>query len=449
MSVMMAGVVEAAETSYAQAGEAQLAYRVGGAGPDVVCNLGTTGLVIWENDWTRGVLDGLTEFSRIVVFDPRGCGRSDPILPGQPRAVEDRVADQLAVMDAAGMEQPFVFAWHDGGAVGIMLAASHPDRVRALFLCNTWPRLLRAPDYPWGIERELSDRLIQAHRDQYGTGFLIDIFVPSKAGDPQARAEWAELEQRVASRAQAVLMSMQAQELDVRDALEAVRVPTVVAHTVGNRSIPIEAGRYIAERIPDARFVELPGIDQAPFTDPGTLLGEIREFVTGTRRGLEPNRVLATILFTDIVDSTTKAATLGDRRWSELLDRHDQATARTIARLGGRVIKTTGDGVLATFDAPTRAIRAAAELVHQGWTLGLELRAGLHTGEIEWRGDDVGGLAVNAAARIAAAAQGGEILVSSTVKDLSAGSGINFPSRGSHTLKGMQDPWLLYAVEES
>ena len=438
---------EAAGTRYAQAGEAQIAYRVAGEGPNLLCHLGTIGLLGWEMDWTRSFFDRLATFSRTCLFDPRGCGRSDPILPSQPRAVEDRVADSLAVMDDAGMEQAFLFGMYDGGAVAMVLAAAHPERVHGLLLFNTWARLLWAEDYPFGISQEVSDWLIQAHRERHGTGFLIDIFMPSMAHDPDMRARWAEYEQRVASRAQAVLMTIQAQELDVRQVLAAVRVPTVVAHTTENRAVAVEHGRYIAEHIPGARFVGFPGVDHVLLNEE-PFLEEIKEFVTGTRHLPRADRILATVLFTDIVNSTVQAAAMGDRHWHEILDRHDQSAGQVISRFGGRLVKTTGDGVLATFDAPTKGVQAASDLIHQGWEVGLEIRAGLHTGEVELRGDDLGGLAVHIAARIAAAAAPGEVLVSSTVKDLSAGSRIPFVDQGFNILKGVPDAWRLFAVGE-
>ena len=436
---------EAHGTKYAQAGQAQIAYRVAGEGPNLLCQLGTIGLLGWEMDWSRAFFDRLATFSRTCLFDPRGCGRSDPILPGQPRAVEDRVTDSLAVMDDVGMEDAFLFGMYDGGAVAIVLAATHPERVRGLFLVNTWARLLWAEDYPFGISQEVSDWLIQAHRDLFGTGFLVDIFLPSMAHDPEMRARWADYEQRIASRAQAVLMTIQAQELDVRQVLKAVRVPTVVAHTTENRSVAVEHGRYIAEHIPGARFLGFPGIDHVLLNEE-PLLEAIEEFVAGTRRVPRPNRILATVLFTDIVNSTAHAAAIGDRRWREILDRHDHAADQVISRFGGRLVKTTGDGVLATFDAPTKGVQAASELIHQGWAVGLEIRAGLHTGEVEQRDGDLGGLAVHIASRIAEAAGPGEVLVSSTVKDLSAGSRVPFVDRGLNVLKGVPDEWRLFTL---
>jgi len=430
---------------YVERGGGQLAFRVAGDGHPLLCTFGTLGLAFWDDARTGVFFDRLSEFSRLVFFDARGCGRSDPIPPGQPRTVEDRVDDLLAVMDAAGMSHAFVLAGHDGGAVGMVLAATHPERVRGLILVNTWARLLMADDYPFGIAKDVSDTLIEAHRTDFGTGFLLSIFFPSQLTHPSARAWMAELEQRSGSRAQAILLTTQAQELDVRDVLASIRVPVIVAQSAGAFSAPL--GGYVAERIPDANFVALSGIDHAVFLDPDPVVGLVEEFVTGTRTDKVADRVLATIAFTDIVGSTLKAAELGDYHWRELLDRHDEATARNVTRFGGRVIKSTGDGALAIFDGPTRALKAISMLMHEAWVLGIALRAGIHTGEVELRGDDIGGVAVHICQRVSAAAGPNETLVSSTVRDLVAGSRIQFADRGEHELKGVPGSWRLWAVQ--
>jgi pimeloyl-ACP methyl ester carboxylesterase len=429
---------------YADRDGTQLAFRIAGDGHPLLCTFGTFGLACWDDERTGVFFDRLAEFSRLVFYDPRGCGRSDPIPPGQPQTVEDRVDDLLAVMDAAGMSQAFVLAGHDGGAVGMVLAATHPERVQGLILINTWARLLRADDYPFGIAKEESDALIEAHRTHFGTGFLLPIFFASQVSDPSARAWMAEMEQRDASRAQAILLTTQAQELDVREVLPSIRVPAMVVQSVGTLLAPL--GGYVAQHVPDARFVEVPGIDHAVFLQPDPVVGLVEEFVTGTRTERMSDRILATVVFTDIVGSTLKAAEMGDYRWRELLDRHDAATGRIVTRFGGRVIKSTGDGALAIFDGPTRALKATSMLVHEAWVLGIALRAGVHTGEIELRGDDVGGVAVHICQRVSAAAAPNETWVSPTVKDLVAGSRIEFADRGEHDLKGVPGTWRLYSV---
>jgi pimeloyl-ACP methyl ester carboxylesterase len=287
------------KVQYAENAGSQLAFRVAGDGPPLLCTFGTFGLACWDDERAGVFFDRLAEFSRLLFYDPRGCGRSDPIPPGQPRTVEDRVDDLLAVMDGARMDQAFVLAGHDGGAVGMVLAATHPERVRGLILVNTWARLLTADDYSIGLANDVSDALIEAHRTDFGTGFLLRICFASQVIEPAAREWMAQLEQRSCSRAQAVLLTTQAQELDVRHVLPSIRVPVVVAQSTRIALAPL--GRYVADHIPDARFVDLPGNDHIVFLESDPVVELVEKFVTGTRREETSDRVLSTIVFTDIV----------------------------------------------------------------------------------------------------------------------------------------------------
>jgi class 3 adenylate cyclase len=332
--------------------------------------------------------------------------------------------------------------------MSLLFAASHPDRVRALVCSGGMARSTADDDYPWAapVEAlvEAGTELIAPH---WGEGAIIELGAPSRADDPDARAFYARMERATASPGMLGALVQMFLDLDVRDVVSSVHVPTLVLHRRHDRLVNVRNGRWLAEHLPDARYVELPGDDHVPwYQEPERTLTEIREFLTGTPYAPEPDRVLATVLFTDIVDSTRTAAELGDQRWRELLDRHDRAVRAALARAGGREVNSTGDGFLATFDSPARAIRCARAIQETCTPMGIRVRAGLHTGECEVRGDDIGGIAVHIAARVSALAGPDEILVSRTVKDLVAGSGIQFADRGDHTLKGVPDEWALHAV---
>ena len=336
----------------------------------------------------------------------------------------------------------------EGGTMAMLMTASHPDRVNALVLYGTFSRLLRGPDYPLGVTEEQLSALVELSAKGWGEGIGLGGWAPSRRGDADLRRWWARLQRVAASPGMVRNIFALYPQLDIRDVLPAIRVPTLVLHRRGDRMVRLEMGRYLADRIPGAKFVELDGADHLFFTDDAdTLLDEIEEFLTGVRPLPAVERVLATVLFTDIVDSTKRAVELGDERWTELLGRHDAQVRRQLERFGGREVNTTGDGFLARFDGPARAIRCAIAIRDVLRSLGLEVRAGVHTGEVELRDDDIRGIAVHIAARVAAAAGAGEVLVSRIVVDLVAGSGLSFATRGQHALKGVAGEWGLFAVE--
>ncbi len=438
------------ETRWARSGELSIAYQVFGEGPiDLLVAPGFVSHceLFWQSRDLAGAFRRLAEVARVIVFDKREQGLSDRV--GRPPVVEEMVDDALAVLDAAGSERAAVFGISEGGALAQLLAASHPQRCTHLILWSSFARLPRAPDYPEGIDPAALDRWGEILRDQWGGPVSLGVFAPSRKGDAETERWWAQLlRQGTSPRGVYELMSLY-KELDVRATHESIQAPTLVMHRRDDRGVPVALGRYIAERIRGARFVDFPGADHMFWTqDRDEVVGEIEEFLTGTRRATPADRVLATVMFTDIVDSTAQAAELGDARWRELLDRHDSRVADEVERRRGRVVKTTGDGVLATFDGPARAIEAASRLAGELPELGVRIRAGLHTGEFERRGEDVGGMAVHIGARIADRAEAGEVLVSSTVKDLVVGSGIEFADRGSAELKGVPGEWRLFAVAE-
>lgn len=355
--------------------------------------------------------------------------------------------DVRAVMDAAGSKRAALFGISEGGPMCITFAAAYPDRTSAVVLYGTFARLTGAPDYPIGSPPEALEQFTDRMADGWGTGVSVRAFAPSLAGDEAFRRSWGRLERLSVSPAGIRTLLRIIQATDVRHVLRVVRVPTLVLHRDGDRVVPIALGRYIAEGIPGARFIALLGADHAPSVgDMDALIGEVEEFVTGVRHAPETDRILATVMFTDIARSTERAAEVGDRRWRELLDAYQAMVRRELGRFRGREIDTAGDGFLASFDGPARAIRCALAAVEGARRLGLEIRAGLHTGECELMGDKLGGIAVHVGARVMASAAPGEVLVSSTVKDLVAGAGIAFESRGAHTLKGVPGEWGLYRV---
>jgi class 3 adenylate cyclase len=362
--------------------------------------------------------------------------------------LEESVDDLRAVMDAAGCERADLLGISEGGTMAMLMTASHPDRVKALVLYGTFSRLLQAADYPLGVTQEQLSVLIELSAKGWGEGVGLGAWAPSRRGDTDLRQWWARLQRMAASPGMVRNIFALYPRLDIRDVLPAIKVPTLVLHRRGDRMVTPEMGRYLADRIPVAKFVELDGADHLFFTgDADSLLDEIEEFLTGVRPLPTVERVLTTVLFTDIVDSTKRAAQLGDVRWKDLLGRHDAQVRRQLERFHGREVNTTGDGFLARFDGPARAIRCAMAIREVLRSLGLEVRAGIHTGEVELRGDDISGIAVHIAARVAAAAGAGEVLVSRIVVDLVAGSGLSFAARGQQALKGVAGEWGLFAVE--
>jgi class 3 adenylate cyclase len=435
--------MEVPETRYATSGDVRIAYQVTGSGPfDLVFMPGfVSNLDLWwENPvWVR-FFSRFAAFSRLILFDKRGTGLSDRVS-GAPD-LETRMDDVRAVMDAAGCEQAAVLGVSEGGAMSMLFAATYPERTRALVLYGTYAH------YPtWVLSGAKLDTFLSVVEHSWGTGETTQFFVPSKASDQVFRAGWARWERQGGSPSTAIALTRMNYEIDVRHILPAIRVPTLVLHRTGDTRVDVEAGRYLGSHIPGALYVELPGADHVPFDITDRIADEAEEFLTGSRGEVEPDRVLATVLFTDIVDSTKRAAELGDRGWRTLLDRHNETVRQELGRFRGREVKTLGDGFLATFDGPARAVRCASAIADRVRPLGIEVRSGLHTGEIEIQRDDVTGIAVHIAARVAEFAGRREVLVSNTVRDLVAGSGLRFRDRGSHALKGLPEPLRLYAAE--
>jgi class 3 adenylate cyclase len=439
------------ETRYARSKDGYVGYQVVGDGPrDLVFiqNSVSNVEVMWEEPSLVGFLRRLSTFSRVLCFDKRGSGVSDPVPLAAMSTLDEWMDDVPAVMDAAGSKQAALLGDTEGGLMAMLFAATYPERVSALILVNTCARPLRDVDYPCGLPAARVAQGLQRVEELWGTGGLVDIVAPSVAHDERFR-RWYARYQRLASGPRALATMYAAHlERDLRGVLPSIRVPTLVLHRVGNRDIRVGHGRYLAEHIPGAKYVELPGEDHLFFVgDTETILGEIQEFLTGVRPLPESDRVLATVLFTDIVTSTERSAQVGDRRWKDLLDQHDTLIRPELERHRGRLVKNTGDGILATFDGPARAIRCAQAIAVSVKALGIEVRAGLHTGEVELRGEDVTGMGVNIAARVMDAAGPGEVVVSSTVKDLVAGSGLRFAERGTRDLRGVPGEWRLFAVE--
>jgi class 3 adenylate cyclase len=450
-SATLSEVIEPPETRYAKAADGtHIAYQVFGDGPpDIVAvpDWFTNLEAAWENPYIEAFLGGLGRIGRVVVYDQRGSGLSDPIALSTLPSLEHFVDDLRFVLDAAGVEHAALFGADSSGPVCLLFAATHPDRASALILLNTMARPLWAPDHPIGISAERAEETLAWITEHWGTGKFGRLLSPSWPEDEAAQAQLARDERRSASPGAAAAFMRMAFEIDVRAALPAVQAPTLVLHRVGDRWVRAAHGRHLAEQIAGATYVELPGADHLPSAgDTEAVLGEVAEFLTGVRPVPESDRVLVTVLLTDIVASTERQAEVGDQRWKQLLTRHDEAVRRQIQRFGGREVKTTGDGVLSTFDGPARAARCAIAAREAARQLGLETRAGLHTGEVELRGADIAGVAVHIAARIAALAHPGEVLVSRTVRDLVAGSGIAFSQRGTHVLRGVPDEWQLFAV---
>jgi pimeloyl-ACP methyl ester carboxylesterase len=397
----------------------------------------------------RRVVEEAARHSRVITFDKRGTGMSDPVA--DVPTFEDRMDDVRAVMDAAGSEKATLMGISEGGPLGILFAATHPQRTTGLVLYGAMARSTWAPDYPWASTPEaLLEAAVEFTAPAWGTGENLEIFAPSQADDAAMRAWWGRMERMATSPAMMQKIFAMFLEIDVRDVLPLVQCPTLVLHRRGDRVVNVGAGRYLAEHIPGARYVELPGRDHAAWAgDADALLGEVEEFVTGRRSlsAAEVERILATVLFVDLCDSTEHAAAMGDRRWREVLERYYAVIGSTLDQYRGRRVKNIGDGVLACFDGPGRAIRASRAILAAVHDMGLDARAGLHTGECELLGDDLGGIAVHIAARIESMAQPGEVLASSTVKDLVAGSGIAFADRGEHVLRGVPGEWRIFSAQ--
>jgi pimeloyl-ACP methyl ester carboxylesterase/class 3 adenylate cyclase len=434
--------VEIAETHYASYGGVSVAYQVHGHGDvDIVLPGGpATHLdAVLEVPGVERFLELLSRFARVIRFDRRGTGLSDPVAG--PPTLEQQADDLLAVMDAAGSERAALLGEGDGTRLCALMAATHPDRVQALVL---WAAAARGSDV---VTPEVRDTLLDIFEQSWGRGEMARVFAPSRAEDPSFVRAMARFERSAVTPSMARALLDLASRSNVADILPSIRVPTLVLHRFDDPLVPARLGREVADAIPTAQFVALEGADNMIFLgDSDAVVEEIEEFLTGQRVVRDPDRALLTVLFTDLVDSTSRAARVGDARWRELLLQHDRMLRRELARWRGREVKTTGDGFVATFDGPARAIRCAHAIRDAVSTLGLELRAGMHTGECELLGNDIGGLAVHIAARVTAVASAGEVLVSNTVKDLVVGSGLRFTERGTHELRGVPGEWRLFAA---
>jgi class 3 adenylate cyclase len=438
------------ETRYAKSGDVHIAYQVFGQGRlDLVfvAEFWNSIEAMWEQPDYRRCLERLGSFARVICLDQRGTGSSDPVSLSELPTLEVWADDVIAVMEAVGSSQAALLGSGGGGGVSILFAATFPERVRALALVNSTARYTQAPDYPVGTSPEFEARIEKELEYGWGRGVLLETVAPSVAGDQEFRAWWGRY-QRLGSTPGVVRATRRMlQQLDVRHVLPSIGVPTLVLHRADNRLVDVRHGRYLAERIPGARYVELEGDDYLWFVgDADALLDEIEEFLTGSRRMRDPERVLATVLFTDVVGSTERAAAIGDTAWRDLRAAHDAVVRAELERHRGREIDTAGDGFLATFDGPARAVRCACAIRDGVRAIGLEIRAGLHTGEVEIVGERLAGIAVHIGARVASCAEPGEVLASSTVRDLVAGSGIEFGDRGVRDLKGVPGEWRLFAV---
>ena len=436
------------ETRYASSDGVSIAYQTIGEGPiDLVVVPGWVSNLdaFWEEPAIEAFFRRLASFSRLILFDKRGTGLSDRVseLP----SLEVRMDDVRAVLDAVGSERAALLGYSEGGPMCALFAATYPERTSALLMVGSFARMMEAPDFPFGRSRQVvDDFLVEIERD-WGKPMGLALRAPSRIGDERFEQWWARYLRASASPSAAAQLWRMNAQIDVRPVLPSIRVPTLVLHAAGDQVIRVENGRYLAGTIPNAKLVELPGDDHLPYlADAQAILDEIEEFLTGVRHHVETERVLATVLFTDIVDATEKAGALGDRRWRQLLESHHQVVRRELARFRGREIDTAGDGFFAAFDGPARAVRCACAVSSSVKSLGIEVRAGAHTGECEVMGDKFSGIAVHIGARVAARAGPGEVWVSGTVKDLVAGSGLSFEDRGRQQLKGLPGDWQLYSV---
>ena len=432
------------KTQYAKSGDVRIAYQVVGEGPfDLVFVPGFISNldVAWEEPYRARVWTRLAAFARLIMFDKRGTGLSDRAV-GVP-TLEERMDDVRAVMDAVGSQQAALFGISEGGAMSVLFAATYPERTRALVLYGTYGHFSS-----WVVPPEMIDAALDRMEKNWGTGESLRLFAPSMASDETFKLSWARFERLGASPSAVVALMRMNSEIDVRPILPSIRVPTFIIHRQGDTRVNVEAGRFMARQIPNAKYLELPGSDHMLWTgETERVLDEVEEFLTGSRSAIESDRVLATVLFTDIVNSTMRAETIGDRAWHDVLDRHNALVRREISRHRGHEVRTMGDGFLATFDGPARSIRCALAINEGVEALGLQVRAGLHTGEVEMADDDLSGIAVHIASRVATMAKPGQVLVSNTVRDLVAGSNIRFHDEGSHSLKGLTESVRLFAAE--
>lgn len=427
-------------TRYAKSGDIHIAYQVFGDGPDLVMAPGFVSHIenYWDDPRFARWLKRLGSFCRVVLFDKRGTGLSDrsPNLP----AMDERMDDVRAVMDAVKIERATQFGISEGGSLAALFAATHPERTQSLTLYGAFARFLH-----WIPDDDGFESLMNYIDEHWGSGTSLPNFAPTKANDPAVQQWWGKFERLGASPSAAIALMRMNREIDISGILHSIRVPTLVIHLTGDTLVSVEGGRELAAGIPDAQLVEIPGIDHLPWLDTGDkILSEVEEFVTGSRSAAVVDRVLATVVFTDIVDSTKRADAGGDSAWGDILEAHNKTVRRELARFRGREIKVLGDGFLATFDGPARAIHCAGAIRDSLRQLDVPVRIGVHTGELELADDDIRGIAVHIASRIAHVGNADDVLVSRTVKDLVAGSGIRFEDFGTHALKGIPEAWQIY-----
>jgi class 3 adenylate cyclase/pimeloyl-ACP methyl ester carboxylesterase len=441
------------DVGYAISGDARLAFRVRAGGPHLmvwVSGLSNQDLEDLAPQPVRGPLfERLSSFATSVSYDQRGTGLSDPASLADLPTLEGWTDDLHAVVTAAGLDDVVLYAPITAGPVAMLYAATRPERTRTLILINSFAAIARSDDYDAGLTPEEYERYVTWVEHVWGSGRYLRTTMPDVHVDDAQRRELARIERQSMPPAVVGAILRQLYATDVRTVLPAISAPTLVLHTVENRFIPIEHGRYLAQHIPNARLVELPGADLQVFLGSAVgavIIDEIEEFLTGTRAAADPTRMLTTLLFTDVVGSTDRVAAVGDRAWRTVLDRHDDAVRRQLARFSGHQEKLTGDGILATFDGPARAIRCGTAIRDAARQIALDVRVGIHTGEVERRGTELAGIAVHLARRVCETAQPGEVLVSRTVVDLVAGSGTTFDDRGEHELKGLPAAWRLFAV---
>jgi class 3 adenylate cyclase len=438
------------DTLYAMAGDAAIAYQVFGSGEHrvIIVSPKVHNLdVAWEWSPFHHCLERWGSFATVAVFDKRGAGNSDRLE--HPASLEEQMEDFNVVLDAVGWERATVHGWSEGGAVACLFAATYPERTESLILQGCYARLLRAPDYEIGVDRASYDQFWADVAQHWGTPetLMVSVVTPSQVGDDAFLRWWMRLERLSLTPRDFLAVVAMGADVDVRRVLPTIRVPTLVVHARQDQVIPIEHGRYLAANIPGATLFEYNGEHLPMSLGVDETMDTIEEFVAGSVHRPAADRVLATVLFTDIGGSTERAATLGDHHWRGLLDRHDEALRVALERHGGVEVRTTGDGMLSTFDSPARAVRCALDMIEAARATGLDIRAGVHTGEIEHRGQDVAGIAVHIGARVAALASPGEVLVSGAVPPLVVGSGLDFVDHGEHELKGVPRAWRLFAVK--
>jgi len=438
-------------TRYAKSGDYSIAYQVVGNGAlDIVLVLGFVSHIenAWEDPDFARFLNRLASFSRLILFDKRGTGLSDRVPVQDLPTLEERMDDVRAVMDAAGSKSAALFGISEGGPMSMLFATTYPERVEALVLYGTYAKRVSDETYPWAPTIEQQRTLLDTVQNDWGGPSQVDVWAPSLADDERFKRWWGQYLRLGASPAAARAVLEMTLEIDVRDILSAIRVPTLILHRTGDRRIDVGGSRFMAEHIAKARLIEFPGIDHLVWVgDSDAILDEVEEFLTGSRHSAEPSRVLATVLFTDMVESTNRAVQLGDTKWRALISDHDRLLRAELNRFRGREIDRRGDGFLAIFDGPARAIRCALSIVERVHELGVQVRAGLHTGELDITESGIAGIAVHTGARVMSLAGADEVLVSSTVKDLVAGSGLSFTERGTHELKGVPGTWRIFRVD--